>query len=127
MIVQFENLKFDYDNFYIKSEEQNILTKLVLYLNNNPNINIEVSSHTDSVGTDQYNLELSKKRSEVVMEYLLNNGINKNRITTVFYGEHNPIAPNTNSDGTDNPDGRQINRRSEFKLIQESKKEVLSF
>jgi outer membrane protein OmpA-like peptidoglycan-associated protein len=83
----------------------------------NPRIIVEISSHTDSVSSDEYNMKLSQKRAESVVKYLISKGIEKERLVAKGYGESKPIAPNTNPDGTDNPEGRQKNRRTEFKII----------
>ena len=76
-----------------------------------------MSAHTDSKGADEYNMTLSDNRARSVMEYILSKGISKTRIVSQGYGETKPVAPNTNTDGSDNPDGRQLNRRVEFKIL----------
>ena len=78
---------------------------------------IEIGSHTDNRGTDQYNINLSQKRSESVVSYIVSKGISPERLVAKGYGMRVPIAPNTNRDGTDNPDGRQLNRRTEIKIV----------
>lgn len=82
-----------------------------------PNIKIEISSHTDSIGTDESNMILSQDRAQSVVDYLINKGINKERLVAKGYGEKHPIAPNTFPNGKDNEEGRQKNRRTEFKII----------
>jgi len=82
-----------------------------------PDIIVEISSHTDSVDTDEFNMELSQERAQSVVDYLIDKGIDEERLVAKGYGEHYPIAPNTNPDGTDNPVGRQKNRRTEFKVL----------
>ncbi|RZJ83726.1 MAG: OmpA family protein, partial [Chryseobacterium sp.] len=76
-----------------------------------------LSSHTDSKGTDLYNLDLSNRRAASCVEYLITKGIPSSRMRSKGYGESMPIAPNTFPDGKDNPDGRTLNRRTEFKVI----------
>ena len=78
---------------------------------------IEIGSHTDNKGTDQYNVDLSQKRSESVVSYIISKGISPDRLVAKGYGMRVPIAPNINRDGTDNPEGRQLNRRTEFKIV----------
>jgi len=78
---------------------------------------IELATHTDSKGADDYNLKLSQKRADAVLQYLIEKGIVKERMTAKGYGESQPIAPNTNKDGSDNPEGRSLNRRTEIKII----------
>ncbi|HEX6847061.1 MAG TPA: OmpA family protein, partial [Chitinophagaceae bacterium] len=80
-------------------------------------IEIEMSAHTDSHGSDDYNFKLSDNRARSVMEYILSKGIASTRITSQGYGERMPVAPNSNADGSDNPEGRQLNRRVEFKIL----------
>jgi len=82
-----------------------------------PNIIVEISSHTDSVSSDDFNMNLSQARAESVVKYLINKGISKERLVAKGYGEKFPIAPNSNPDGSDNPDGRAKNRRTEFRII----------
>jgi outer membrane protein OmpA-like peptidoglycan-associated protein len=84
-----------------------------------PNAIIEIGSHTDSTGTDEYNVKLSQRRSESVVNYLADKGISIDRLIAKGYGESRPIAPNTNPDGTDNPENRQLNRRTELKIVGE--------
>ena len=86
-------------------------------MNEYPQIIVEIGSHTDNKGGDRYNLRLSQKRAESVVNYLVQNGIDPNRLRAKGYGEMHPIAPNTNEDGSDNPEGRAKNRRTEFRVI----------
>ena len=85
-------------------------------MKNNPSAKIQVSGHTDSRGDDAYNLRLSQDRAQAVVDYLVRNGIESSRLTAVGYGETRPIARNENEDLTDNPIGRQLNRRIEISL-----------
>jgi outer membrane protein OmpA-like peptidoglycan-associated protein len=78
---------------------------------------IELSAHTDSKGTDEYNLKLSDARAKSVVDYLISKGIDAARLEAKGYGESAPVADNTRADGSDNPDGRQMNRRTEFKVL----------
>jgi peptidoglycan-associated lipoprotein len=94
------------------------LDKLVQLLIDNPEIKIEMGSHTDSVGSNSYNYELSKGRAESTVRYLIAHGISADRLTARGYGEEKPIARNTNPDGTDNKAGRDMNRRTEFKILE---------
>ena len=92
-------------------------TTLYFILTNNPTIKVRIGSHTDSKGTDAYNQNLSQKRAQSVVKYLISKGIRKERLVAKGYGESQPIASNTNEDGTDNPEGRRLNRRTEFEII----------
>ncbi len=75
---------------------------------------LAVEGHTDSIGDENYNLNLSTQRAKTVEHELTANKVSLERITTVGYGEKYPIAPNTNADGSDNPKGREKNRRVEI-------------
>jgi outer membrane protein OmpA-like peptidoglycan-associated protein len=122
------NIRYEFDSPNLTKESKNILdTTLLLILNKYPNTKIEIMAHTDSKGTDEYNLKLSQKRAESVVKYLIKQGINQNRLAAKGYGETLPIAPNENPDGSDNPDGREKNRRTEFKIIGEVEQEIIEY
>jgi outer membrane protein OmpA-like peptidoglycan-associated protein len=95
----------------------NIDTTLLVLLNQNPELKIEIGSHTDDVGSDKYNVALSQKRADGVVKYLIAKGISADRLTAKGYGKSMPLAPNRNEDGTDNPANREKNRRTEYKVI----------
>jgi OmpA-OmpF porin, OOP family len=112
------NIYYDLDKYTLSNEaRQTIDTTLMPLFDLFPNAIIEVGSHTDSTGTELYNMKLSQKRSESVVNYLISKGIFKERLVAKGYGMSIPIAPNTNSDGSDNPAGRQLNRRTEIKIV----------
>ncbi|HLT71318.1 MAG TPA: OmpA family protein, partial [Cyclobacteriaceae bacterium] len=113
-----ENIYFGFDSTDIKPQAAEELDKLVQLLTDNPEIKIEMGSHTDSVGSFDYNIDLSRRRAESTIRYLINKGIAAERLTAKGYGESQPIARNTNPDGTDNPAGRDKNRRTEFKILE---------
>ena len=105
--IYYETAKAD-----LRPESRESLDKeLVNLLKDNPKLIIEISSHTDDVGTNEYNQKLSQARAESVVNYLIGHGIEKSRLIAKGYGEGKPIAPNTT------PEGRQKNRRTEFKII----------
>jgi peptidoglycan-associated lipoprotein len=116
-IFKLENIYFEFDSTRITSAAGKELDKLVQLLIDNPEIKIEMGSHTDSVGSNSYNYELSKGRAESTVRYLIDHGISPDRLEARGYGEEKPIARNTNPDGTDNPKGRDMNRRTEFKIL----------
>ncbi len=118
VFFQLKNIYFGYDSANIRKESSKELDKLVDLLNDNPEIKIEMASHTDSVGTFDYNINLSQRRAQSTVNYLIKKGIAPERLVAKGYGESKPIARNTNRDGTDNPDGRQRNRRTEFKILE---------
>jgi outer membrane protein OmpA-like peptidoglycan-associated protein len=76
-----------------------------------------LNAHTDSKGEEDYNQKLSDARAGAVVAYLVKKGIDPSRLVAKGFGESMPVAENTNPDGTDNPDGRQLNRRTEFKVL----------
>lgn len=112
-----ENIYFEFDSTRIQPSAEKEMDKLVQLLIDNPDIRIEMGSHTDSVGSNSYNYELSKGRAESTVRYLIDHGISADRLTARGYGEEVPIARNTNPDGTDNKSGRDMNRRTEFKIL----------
>ncbi len=118
IIFVLKNIYFGYDSFNIRASSARELNKLVDVLNDNPEIKIEMSSHTDSIASDSYNLELSQRRAEATVAYLIKKGIAPGRLVARGYGESRPIARNSNPDGSDNPEGRQRNRRTEFKILE---------
>lgn len=83
----------------------------------NADLKLIMSAHTDSKGTKEYNLRLSQYRARSAVKYLTDRGISASRIEAKGYGENIPTAENTFKNGKDNPAGRQLNRRTEIKLI----------
>lgn len=113
-----ENIYYDFNKSDIRPDAAKELDKLVQLLTDNPEIKIELGSHTDSVDTEDYNRLLSQRRAESAVNYIVQRGISPDRMVAKGYGESKPIARNTNPDGTDNPAGRQRNRRTEFKILE---------
>jgi peptidoglycan-associated lipoprotein len=117
-IFQVENIYYNFNKWDIRDDAAKELDKLVQLLIDNPEIKIELGSHTDSIDDNSYNLQLSQRRAESAVRYIVQHGIAPDRIVAKGYGEERPIARNTNADGTDNPVGRQKNRRTEFKILE---------
>ena len=116
IIVQ--NIYYDYDDAKLNVKaKQRVDSTIFVFMTKYPNIIVEISSHTDSIGSDTYNNKLSQARAESVVKYLIEKGISPNRLTAMGYGKREHIAPNSNPDGSDNPEGRQKNRRTEFRII----------
>jgi len=106
---------YTFGQYNLAATEVLKLNKLINYLNNeNTSLQLAIASHTDNIDSRNYNVILSQKRTETVINYLLAKGISKDRIIERWYGEEMPKAPNQLSDGSDNPKGRQLNRRTEF-------------
>ena len=102
----------------MKKEQKEILdASVVSLMREAPEIVVELSSHTDDHGGEAFNLKLSQKRADEIVDYVVKQGIDKSRIVGKGYGFSVPIAPNKFDDGADNPDGRALNRRTEFKVI----------
>jgi outer membrane protein OmpA-like peptidoglycan-associated protein len=103
---------FDFDQAEIKPEAEQTLDKVGSVIAQFPEVKVLIEGHTDSKGSRDVNLALSKRRAEVVKEWLVKNkGTPASIITTTGFGETEPVTPNTNPDGSDNPQGRQQNRR----------------
>ena len=86
------------------------LDRLIQLMIDVPTLKIELSGHTDNIGNEEYNLNLSQRRADAVRTYLTSRGVDKNRVTAVGYGITRPIESN------DNADGRASNRRTEFEI-----------
>lgn len=108
-----DHVYFDSNKFDIKKESYPALTLLYNALQGNSKMKVEIAGHTDDVGDDKTNLQLSQKRADHVMKFLLEKGINQNRILAKGYGETSPVASN------DEDTGRQKNRRTEVRVISE--------
>ncbi len=90
--VQMDNIFYEFGKWTLSSESEDGLNSLVKILNDNPNIAMEISAHTDMVGNERTNLELSQKRAQSVVDYLLKAGIELERITPKGYGESSPVV-----------------------------------
>lgn len=117
-IFVLDNIYYDLDKADIRPDAAKELDKLAQLLIDNPEIKIELSSHTDSIATVEYNMDLSQRRAESAVNYIVQHGISPDRLVAKGYGELRPIARNTNPDGTDNSAGRDRNRRTEFKILE---------
>jgi outer membrane protein OmpA-like peptidoglycan-associated protein len=112
MAITLRGVYFDFDKSTIKPESRPALEDAAKILNDNPTINVEIQGHTDSKGSDEYNLSLSDRRAASVVGYLVQNlGIASSRLTSRGYGESQPIATN------DTDAGRALNRRVEFVIL----------
>lgn len=114
--IVIKDIFYDFDKATLRPVSMIVLDSLARVLELNPFLEIEISSHTDSKGTDEYNLELSAARAKSVVDYLVSKGINPELLNSRGYGEVFPIAPNILPNGSDNPEGRQLNRRTEFRI-----------
>ncbi len=116
--IVLNNIFFDFDKYSLRSESYLEIENVVELLKKYPNMVVELSGYTDNLGSDEYNQKLSENRAKAVFDVLVyKKGISAKRLNYVGYGESNPIAPNENADGSDNPENRQLNRRTEFKIV----------
>jgi outer membrane protein OmpA-like peptidoglycan-associated protein/tetratricopeptide (TPR) repeat protein len=113
-VLAINSVMFVYDQVKLIEESQPELNKIVSYMNEYKDAKLVINGHTDSRGEAAYNYWLSSARANKIRNYLRKAGINYSRMETHGYGESKPIADNQNSDGADNPSGRQKNRRVEF-------------
>lgn len=136
--VTMDNIFYEFGKWTLTAESESGLKELIKLLNDNPNITIEISAHTDRVGNEQFNKELSEKRAQSVVNYLIEHGIEKERLTAVGYGKEQPVVADktihtkhpfipigqtldeTFIDGLTEEQqeiANQINRRTEFKVL----------
>ncbi|NLL27875.1 MAG: OmpA family protein [Bacteroidales bacterium] len=108
--IVLKNIFFDFNKATLRPESKNELENLTQLMRKNPTIKIEISGHTDNVGSAAYNKTLSQARAKAVVDYLINAGIPADRMTSAGYGFDKPIASN------ETDAGRQLNRRTEFKI-----------
>lgn len=107
---------FDFDKWTIRPDAEDSLARVgeVIKAYGHP---VTITGHTDAKGSEAYNLTLSKKRADAVRDWLKeNSGIESERVETFGKGESEPAEPNTHPDGSDNPAGRQKNRRVEIRI-----------
>jgi OmpA-OmpF porin, OOP family len=117
LTIDLRGVNFDFDEATLRADAIATLQDAVGILSGHPDMRVEVAGHTDAIGTNEYNQGLSERRARAVYDYLTSHGIGADRISGPNgYGETRPIAPNTNEDGTDNPEGRARNRRTELNV-----------
>jgi outer membrane protein OmpA-like peptidoglycan-associated protein len=107
---------FDFDDYSLNKEALDEVGRLLEVMTKNPELGVELTGHTDAKGADEYNIRLSNRRAQAVMDYLVLHGIESSRITVNGAGEAAPIALNEYEDGTDSPEGRRLNRHVSIKL-----------
>lgn len=109
--ASFQNIEFEFGSYKLTSASKKVLDQIITILKNNPTWNtLNVVGHTDNIGTAQVNQSLSENRANAVKDYLAQNGIAANKISTKGYGFDKPVASN------DTLEGRQRNRRVEFEI-----------
>jgi outer membrane protein OmpA-like peptidoglycan-associated protein len=105
------NIYYDFDKATLRPESLTELNKLLKLLQDNPDLKVEIGGHTDSKGSNEYNISLSQRRSQSVVNWLVGKGIDKSRLSARGYGEDKPLATND-----DEEEGRELNRRTEFEV-----------
>ena len=110
-VTVLNNIFFEFDKYELQPGSTAELDKVVRLLKENPNITIEVSGHTDNVGSETYNIELSQKRATSVIKYLVSQKIPQKRVISRGYGSSKPLGPNTSETG------QKLNRRIEFRVL----------
>ncbi|MBW3544799.1 MAG: OmpA family protein [Bacteroidetes bacterium] len=111
--IVLENIYYDFDRAEIRADAATELNKLVTILKDNPQLVIELSSHTDSRGDLAYNIDLSQRRAESAVQYIISKGIEAKRIAARGYGKTRPIIANAETE-----EEHQVNRRTEFKVTE---------
>jgi outer membrane protein OmpA-like peptidoglycan-associated protein len=122
-ITVIENINYALNEYKFDAAGKRILDKVVQILKSNPNLYVEISSHTDSRADDNYNLKLSQKRAQYVVDYLILNDIEKDRLKAIGYGEKKLL----NHCGNNVPcteEEHAVNRRTEFKIVDKSANEI---
>ena len=116
ILITFDSgILFDIDSYALKAETRNNLDKLSETLKKYDETKVKVLGHTDSTGSEEHNAELSKKRAAAVDSYLVARGVADARLSTIGYGETDPIASN------DTVEGRTLNRRVEIVIVADKK------
>jgi outer membrane protein OmpA-like peptidoglycan-associated protein len=108
--IALRNIFFDFNKSTLRKESNPELQRVIDLMNKYPKLTIEMSGYTDNKGTQAYNLKLSAARAKSVVTYLTTHGISAKRMTSKGYGADNPVATNATDEG------RQMNRRTEFKI-----------
>ncbi len=115
--IKISNIEFEFNKADLVGNAFKILDNVMKKIKKYPTYSIIIEGHTDSIGGPEYNLKLSEKRADSVYNYMVDNGVNASQLTKKGIGLSRPVAPNTNPDGSDNPEGRAKNRRVEFLLV----------
>ncbi|MFP4089562.1 MAG: OmpA family protein [Cyclobacteriaceae bacterium] len=113
MILNF--VYYDFNSAQLKEASFDELNRLKQFLLDNPDTNIEIAGHTDSIGPKAYNKELSLKRAQSIVNFLIKEGIDASRLVAQGYGEEDPLASND-----DEKEGRELNRRVEMRILDNS-------
>ena len=108
---EMHDIQFAFDNWALNKRSYEVIYKVAAFMEENPNIRIEIAGHTDNSGSDEHNMELSLKRAASVMEALIECGVSVSRMEVVGFGANNPLVPN------DSEENKKLNRRVEIRVI----------
>jgi outer membrane protein OmpA-like peptidoglycan-associated protein len=110
--ITLRNVFFDTGKWNIKTDSYSELERLVILLNDVPTLKIEISGHTDNVGSTSFNELLSQRRADAVVNFLVGKGVDEKRLSAKGYGQSKPV------DSNETDEGRAANRRTEFEIIE---------
>jgi outer membrane protein OmpA-like peptidoglycan-associated protein len=112
-----DNVLFDFDSDELRPEASEVLDEVAEVIDSYGDAAVEIVGHTDDIGAAAYNQDLSERRAASVVDHLVDEaGVDAGRLSSRGVGAAEPIEPNTNDDGSDNPDGRAANRRVEVNI-----------
>lgn len=114
--INLKNIHYDLDKFFIRKDAEAELNKMFQFMKDNPNVKVELASHTDSRASDDYNKTLSQNRANAAVDYLVSKGIDKARLKPIGYGE-SQLLNKCSNDVDCTEEQHQINRRTEMKVI----------
>lgn len=109
--ITLNNIFFDFDQVTLKSESYPELDRIVKMMGERATMIVKIDGHADATGTEQYNLDLSKRRAAAVQKYIVGKGVDQSRVSIAFFGESKPLVPNTTKEN------RRKNRRVEFVIV----------
>ncbi len=109
--IVLNNMYFEFRSFKLLRESKYELNRIIQLMKENPTMKVEISGHTDNIGSETANNKLSMQRAKTVVDYLINKGIGKNRLVSKGYGKKKPIATNKSDEG------RKENRRVEIEVL----------
>ena len=106
------NIFFKFDSYELMPQSFVELNQMAVFIKNSAGVKFEIGGHTDNVGKDAYNQQLSEKRAKTVCDYLINKGVDASQLSFKGYGATAPIGDNAT------PEGREVNRRTELKVVE---------
>lgn len=109
--ITLNNIFFDFDQVTLKAESYPELDRIVKMMSERATMVVKIDGHADATGTEQYNLDLSKRRAAAVQKYIVGKGVDQSRVNIAFFGESKPLVPNTTKEN------RRKNRRVEFVIV----------